>query len=423
MVTFWIAASIMIVAAAALILPPLLVTRKRDTLDLKELNISIFKQRMLELKSEKDDGIIDADQFDRACEELEHSLLFDVDAETEHTVIMREQSPASRKVTAVLIVILLPATAIPLYLHFGSPKLVDASPVVEETVVAGTNTMQEAVAMLVQKLQQEPENIEGWVLLAKSYVVLGRIDDAVSAYDRAYRLNPQDPNVMVDYAEMKARANNGDISGEPMRMLRMALAVEPNHPKALWIMGIISFNDQDYASAIIHWEQLQSTLDAGSEDAEFVQQKIDEARGKLAGAGDAAPVAQARPATATEPATQQPVASKGVKVMVSLADSLISRVKPDATVFIFAQAVNGPRMPMAALRVQVKDLPLSAVLDDSMAMGPMAKISSVKEVNISARISLSGNTTASSGDLQGTAGPATVGGATPVNIVIDQVVP
>lgn len=422
MVTFWIIAVLMMLAAVVLLLPPLLLDKKRSSQDMKGLNVSIFRQRMQELQSEKDDGLIEADQYDKACAELERSLLNDMDADAEHSVIIKEQGTGSRRITLAAVAVLLPAMAIPLYLHYGSLDLIDAKPL-EQKISAGKNSMREAVSMLEQRLQQEPGNIEGWVLLAKSYVVLGRLDDAVSAYDKAYKLNPQDPDVMVDYAEMMARANNGDISGEPMRMLRMALAADPNHPKALWISGIVSYNDKDYATAIQHWKQLQSTLEANSQDAAFVQNKIDQARAKLAGGEDALPPDQSRSGSTDRPVAPQPRVTAGVKVRVSLHESLAAKVKPTDTVFIFAQAVNGPRMPMAALRVQVKELPLTTLLDDSMAMGPMARISSAKEVNISARISLSGNTSASSGDLQGSVGPVRVGDQEPVNIVIDQVIP
>lgn len=420
MITFWGIAVAMMLAAAVLALYPLFTHSKPSGQRLKQLNISIFKQRMRELEEENEQGLIEQDQFQSARAELERSLLIDVDDDSVHAVQIRQQSSASRNATILAILILIPAMAIPLYLNYGSPEQIEAAPVQQQATM-GTDSMQEAVAMLVRKLEQEPGNIEGWVLLAKSYLVLGRIDDAVQAYEQAYKLEPQNPDIMVDYAEMLARANNGDISGKPLSLIRMALAVAPEHSKGLWIMGIVAFNDGDFASAILHWERLQSTLESGSEDYLYLQQKIDEARTRLAGEVPAPATAGQQGQPAAEP--QDAAATTGVTVSVTLDAAIAARAQADDAVFIFAQAVNGPRMPLAALRVQVRDLPLTAVLDDSSAMGPMARISSVEQVTISARVSRSGNPTASSGDLQGSAGPVRVGAPEPVVINIDQVLP
>lgn len=256
-------------------------------------------------------------------------------------------------------------------------------------------------------------------MLGRSYAVMGQHDKAVPAFKQAAALRPDDAVLLADYADALAVANGRNLEGEPNRLIEQALKVDPNNLKALSLAGTVAFYRKDYALALKHWEKM-GTIDPQSPFVQQIQGGIDEAR-KLMGGGPSpgpAPIAQ------TAPPPPAPVAAGGnmaVSGVVSLAPALAAKADPQDTVFVFARAAEGPRMPLAILRKQVKDLPLTFTLDDSMAMTPAAKLSSAQRVIVGARISKRGDATAQPGDLQGLSAPVAPG-ASGLKIEIAQVV-
>jgi cytochrome c-type biogenesis protein CcmH len=299
------------------------------------------------------------------------------------------------------------------------------------------------VDKLAAHLKEKPEDAQGWAMLARSYAVLGKAAEALPAYKQALALKPDDARLLADYADALAVQNGRNLAGEPTKLVERALQIDPTNVKALALAGTAAFDRKDYALAVQHWEKL---LQVGPTDAAFVQQVqagITEARtlGKLPPAATAFS-ATAPNATAANPATpptaaaaaaapttapaagDNPPAAPGagsVSGTVSLAPALAAKASPEDTVFIFARAAQGPRMPLAILRKQVKDLPLEFKLDDSMAMSPAAKLSGAPQVIVGARVSKSGQAMPTPGDLAGQTAPVAPG-ATGLKIVIDEVV-
>jgi cytochrome c-type biogenesis protein CcmH len=268
------------------------------------------------------------------------------------------------------------------------------------------------VADLAVRLEREPDNINGWVILARSYYVMNRFDDAAKAYERAVTLVPNDPDLLADYADTLAVTTGGNLSGKPLELAKRALAVDPTHWKALALIGTEAFNRKDYKAAIQYWEKLKAVAPPGAPIAQSIDASIAEAR-ELGGMKVAAkPPAPAAPASA----------GGRVAGKVDLSPALKGKVAPTDTVFVFARAAEGPRMPLAILRKQVKDLPFEFALDDSMAMAPNMKLSSFPDVVVGARVSRSGNATPQSGDLEGVSKPVKVG-ATGVAVLIDNALP
>jgi cytochrome c-type biogenesis protein CcmH len=246
-------------------------------------------------------------------------------------------------------------------------------------------------------------------------VALGQHDKAVEAFARAERLLPRNADLLADYADALAMAHGRNLEGAPSDLLKRALEVDPQHAKALALTGTAAFDRKDYKAAVRNWEKLVQTEPPGGPFAAQVRDGIAEAR-QLAGL---APAVASAPDIARATATRS--ADATLSGTVTLAPTWAGKVSPDDVVFVFARAVDGPRMPVAIVRKRVKDLPLEFRLDDSMAMSPDANLSSVKRVIVGARISHSGNAMPQQGDLQGSTAAVEVG-ASGLRIEINQAV-
>lgn len=253
---------------------------------------------------------------------------------------------------------------------------------------------------LAARLKEQPQNADGWAMLGRSYSVLGRHPQALQAYERAVALRKDDPELLADYADALALRNNSRLAGEPMKWVERALKIDPHNIKALSLAGTHAFDRKDYASAVKYWQQV---VEFGTADHPLVQQ---------VGPG----LAQARemaglPIAAKKPETQRLATATGASVSgtVTLSASLSKQVSPEDTVFIFARAAEGSRMPLAIVRKQVRDLPFQFSLDESMAMSPAGRLSGASKIIVGARVSKTGDALPQPGDLTGQIGPVKLG--------------
>ena len=313
-------------------------------------------------------------------------------------------------------------TGAPSLAGFGTPPAVADAGAAREGGAAPHSVSAEQIAEMAQRLasrlKEQPQDPQGWAMLGRSYAVLGRNDEAVKAYETAMAQQGDDAVLMADYADALAVKNNRTLAGEPMKWVRRALELDPKNVKALALAGTDAFDRKDFAGAVRYWEAL---LEAGPSEGGFVQQvkaSVAEAR-QLGGLGAAAatPAATAasagpRVAAATTGGTDAATGARtSVSGTVSLSAALGAKAAPDDTVFIFARAAEGSRMPLAVLRMRVRDLPARFTLDDRLAMSPAAKLSGAPSVIVGARISKSGNAMPSPGDLTGQVGPVPLGSA------------
>jgi cytochrome c-type biogenesis protein CcmH len=259
---------------------------------------------------------------------------------------------------------------------------------------------------LAQRLKEKPDDVEGWSMLARSYSVLGRHAEALKAYEKASNLRKDDPTLLADYADSLAVNNNSNLEGEPMKLVDRALRLDPKNLKALYLAGTYAFNKKDYTSAITFWEKLVQVGPPGNVFATQVEPAIVEAR-SLAGLPPAAKPLDAAPKGGA--ATPAAASNASVSGTVTLSTALAKQAQPDDTVFVFARAAEGSRMPLAILRKQVKDLPITFTLNDSMAMSPASALSTATKVIVGARVSKSGNAMPQAGDLSGQSAPVSVG--------------
>jgi cytochrome c-type biogenesis protein CcmH len=278
---------------------------------------------------------------------------------------------------------------------------------------------------LSERLKAKPDDVDGWSMLARSYSVLGRHAEALKAYEKASNLRKDDATLLADYADSLAVNSNSSLEGEPMKLVERALKLDPKNLKALYLSGTYSYNKKDYANAVKIWEKLAAVGPAGNVFVREVEPAIAEAR-NLAGLPPAAKPLDAAPQAVDagkSPAAPSNGAAGGtVAGTVTLSAALAKQAQPDDTVFVFARAAEGSRMPLAILRKQVKDLPLTFSLNDSMAMSPANALSAASgKVIVGARVSKSGNAMPQPGDLTGQSAPVSVG-ATGLQIEIKEAV-
>jgi cytochrome c-type biogenesis protein CcmH len=426
MTVFWSLAAVMIMIALLFILPPLFRTAKPGAtgIDRDTLNIEVIRSQIAELEADLQTGRLSQDQYAAARRDLEQELLNDLAGSGGSGGKTR-----SGQWAAIILIVGIPLLAAGLYDQLGSRQIIpllaqmQANPQPHPASdTAGRPSVEEMVNKLAERMRSQPDDLKGWVMLARSYVVLKRYDAAVDAYRNILRLGGNSPELLADYADALAMSAGGRFTPETGELLTRALAAEPDNIKALWLAGHWKNQEGDYTAAIEYWQRAAALLPADGEDAAIIGQQIAHAREQQG----LPPLAETQPAAAaTQAPAGKPAAAAGtaIQVSVSLDPQLAAQARPDDTVFVFARAAQGPRMPLAIVRKQVRDLPLSVTLDDSLAMSPAMVLSKFTEVSVGARISRTGNAMPQSGDLQGSKSPVAVGKDQRVAITIDSRVP
>lgn len=272
---------------------------------------------------------------------------------------------------------------------------------------------------LRKRLESEPDNAVGWAMLARSYAVLGDVPQSVAAFERATKLSPDDAALVADHAHALSMTDQMTAGAPSTKLLARALTLDPNQPKALMLTGSAAFERQDYAAAVAPWERM---LKAHPDHpfAPQLREGVVEAR-RMAGLPPSAIAAAAPAANAAATPAAKPSPTGNITGTASLSPDIAAKAAPDDTVFIFARAVEGSRMPLAIVRKQVKDLPLAFTLDDSTAMTPQNKLSSQTQVVVGVRVSKRGDAMPQPGDLQTISKPVTVG-TQGLQIVVNDVV-
>ena len=403
MTVFVVLGAVLIAGALLFVVPPLLRRGLRTGATRDAVNVAVYRDQLRELEADLRAGTLAPDQHEKARGEIEARLLADV-GKGDAAAQPRRYTRAA----ALALGLAVPICALAVYVAVGNPRAL--LPGTAEGANAHGVSAQQFEAMvsrLAARLKENPEDAEGWMMLGRSYAVLGRFGESSQAYAKAAARTPGDAQLLADYADALAMAQGRTLQGEPETILRRALAIDPNNVKALLLAGTAAFNRNDGAAAVRHWERVLGLLPAESDMIQRVQASIAEARSLSGSPGGKAQIAK--------PAQAQGGRVSGV---VRLAPELAGKVAPGDTVFIFARAAEGPRMPLAILRKRGSDLPIQFSLDDSMAMAPQMKLSAFPNVVIGARVSKSADASPQPGDLQGLSGPVKVGDGK-VSVVID----
>jgi cytochrome c-type biogenesis protein CcmH len=313
-----------------------------------------------------------------------------------------------------------------MYFWVGTPAGIDpmlANQVGGDEQIS-TEKLQSMSDQLRQRLAENPNNAEGWVMLGRIERALGRFDPADEAFKKSLAIALND-DVSIERAEVLAQKNQGKFEGEPWDIIQSVLKADPEHGNALLLAGSAAFSQGQFQDALKYWDKVRGLLPASSPDLPALVEAINKARERLnmPALDPDTVVAQAPPSPApTAKPTQGKTAPGAERIAgrVSLDPALASQVSPQDTVFIYANAADGPRMPLAIVRTTVDKLPYDFVLDDSMAMNPQMKLSHISAVMVRARISRSGNAMAQPGDLGVSAGPIKPGSKEKINLVIAQ---
>lgn len=280
----------------------------------------------------------------------------------------------------------------------------------------GAEQLDTLVKQLTERLEKSPGDLEGWSLLARSQMTLGRYAEAAAAYQKAMAIKPEDPGLLTDYADALGVLNGRTLEGEPARLLERALKLDPRHVKALVLVGTLEFQRGNYAAAQKRWQEVVTIGPAGDGLVELAREGVAQAQARqgkpapmaAAPAAPATPAAQASAGVAA-PRAAAAAAGPGITGTVRLSAALKAQAAPGDVVFIFARAASGGGMPLAILQKRVSDLPATFTLDDTLAMSPAARLSSAQQVVVTARVSKSGQATPQSGDLEGTSPPVAPG--------------
>ena len=389
--------------------------RRADAASAESPAIAALRAQLDQLTGLKASGVLGEAQYSEARATLERRIAVAVVSSPPAAVVA---SPALSKALVLGLSAFIGVVTVGGYAVIGTPRALNPEALVATAEPRGDGhsvTPEQLDAMLEKlaaRMKDKPDDADGWAMLGRSYAVLGRFDQAMPALKQAVALRGNDAVLLTDYADALAVVNGRNLDGEPSRLLAQALAIEPNNQKALLLSGMHAYQQKDYPKALQHWEKVVQLV-PGTELERQLQGLIAQARERAGGAAPA-PSATAAATTAASPGTS-------VSGTVTLAPALAAKAQPGDTVFVFARAAEGPRMPLAILRKQVKDLPLNFTLDDSMAMSPAAKLSSTPRVVVGARISASGNATPQTGDLQGFSAPVAPG-ATGLAIQIADVI-
>lgn len=439
MTSFWIVAGIFMVGALLFVIPTLWSRRESDESEAEReaTNIRIYQDQLAELESDLRSDVLTREQYEQSKRELQQRMLQDIPAgEVGAAPFDSNRNIATITVTALAV----PLLAVSLYLALGNTKALLPQTAAEHPPMGaaeqGHPDFSSVMDNLVARLRDNPDDAEGWLMLGRTYAMLQRFNESKEAYERVLALTPDDAAVITDYADIVAMTNDGSLVGKPWELINKALSLDPDNPKALALAGTAEFERKRYKEAAGYWEKLLALIPPSeSELIQSVNNSIAEARSLADGKGslvargpDQAPAGQP-PAGGGAPgsgsASAAGTAGSGSGTLsgtVTLSPALAAKASAGDSLYIFARAKVGPKAPLATLRLQVKDLPASFTLNDSMARSGVQLSSYPNEVVVGARISRSGSPMPQSGDLQGISQPARVGDSG-INFVIDQQLP
>lgn len=457
MTAFWVISGILIVVALLFIVPTLLKTRneQEERVERDAVNVTVYRDQLAELEKDLENDILTQEQYSQSKQELQQRMLQDIPDQEEDVVIKKTGKLANIAISTV-IVMTLPIAAVYLYLEIGDTRgllpqaqlanvtQMQQHPGSNNDAPAGHDNFMSVLDNLITRLNNNPEDIEGWFMLARTYAIMKRYDEAASTYARLNQMIPDDPQILSDYADVLAMTNDGSLTGKPSELIAEALNLDPEYPKALALAGTVEYEKKEFSQAAAFWERLLAVIPGESQLAQSVRESIADARSladkesglqpaQVADAGGKINAGEDKSGNnISDIESQQSVqdvssssaesSSLSISGTVAISDAISSSVNPNDTLFIYARAETGPKMPLAILRLKASDLPTVFTLTDEMAMTPTMKLSTFPNVVIEARISKSGQAVPSSGDLQGLSNPVKIGDNN-VAIMIDSRIP
>lgn len=426
--SFLILAGVMIALALAFVLPALTRRHADETQSSRaRANVLIYRDQLAELDADLKNNTISKEQYNAGRREMERRVL-------EDTLASLHEAPADAggrgKWAAIALSVVIPLAAVGLYLKLGAPQSVSpemasaeaAQPNGQAPHAVSFDKIREMAGKLAERLKQQPNDAQGWAMLARSYRVLGQFKEAGDAYQHAIKLVPGDAQLFADYADALGMAQGRVLEGEPTRLIDQALKLDPNNIKALALAGTAAYDKKDFNGAADYWQKALKLAPPDSEFTQSLQASVEDAKAHAEGRPLAQNLPNIMPEKTPQAATAPVTPGANLTGKVSVAPALAGKISPSDTVFIYARAEAGPPMPLAILKKRASELPVDFTLDDSSAMAPNLRLSNYPKVMVLARVSKSGNAMPQSGDLEGSIGPVATG-SSKVSVKIDRVLP
>ena len=459
-ITFWILMILMLLLAIGLLVYPILKVRQSSTIAYKDSNININDEKIKELDLDLEEGRIDQFFYKAAREELDRELLIDIPAESRETAAQHYAGAAKRQPTlALIITIFIPTLVLLLYLQLGMHSASDEGfiasqkrPQQSASIEGSTKqsaSMEQLTQQLSARIEKDGGSTQDWMMLARAHKYLGQYGLAEKSFVVALQQDENNAQLMLELAEVMALSNNRQFSEASRELVLKAYALEPNNANVLWFSGVAEYQYGNYRQAI---DRLTALLPmAGSEEdvVKSATAMIANSRQQLIAAGEEMPeleellgvstladagMTKAVPVVTSAAATQTSVAPAAsatattgsitsLSVTVNVSDEVRKKFNANDVIFVYAKAKQGPRMPLAAQRMTLAELPATVVLDDSMAMMEGMNLSAFEQLVVSARASKSGTAIAQSGDYIGSTDFENNKTQASINIVIDTAVP
>lgn len=394
MTSFLIPAFLLLALVLVLLLRPFIFPAKGELTSRRQMNAAIYRDELDKLEAERVSGVINSVDYEIAHAEMRQRLFQDTNEEDDRAVM------GSSKKTVLGLCIFIVLLSSGMYFSLGDATRVAEKNAEQPMTREGVEKM---VAEFATKMEKDPSNLKGWAMLARSYRILGRNQEAAVAYERAGSFIDSDPQLLADYADVLATNANGSFAGKPTQLINKALKLDPNNLMALWLSGTAFYTSGNYKAAVQAWEKLAQQLPPGTEEARSIEGSIAEARSK-GGLPSASPVA---------------AGGKAISGTIEIAADLKSKLKAGDIVMVIARQ-PGERMPVAVLKTAVSEFPMSFSLTDALAMNPSAPLSKLSEASIEVRVSKTGMAKPESGDLISSAKTVKVGSSN-VRLLIDQV--
>jgi len=412
MTPFIIAASVITLIALGILIMPLLRTRNTVSYERQAQNIHYAKERLEELEAQLKNASISATDYEALKLEIESTLAHDIDIVNNSSDTQVAGPRRSNKLAIGLLIVFLPLSAIGFYLIVGTPEAIN--PIAESS--PSQKQVDDLIADIEKRLEESPNDLEGWQVLSQTYLTLGRYTDAQKAYQRVLTLGGETAFAYASLADATALAAGGQVTEEASEYIQRALTIDPDNRQALWLAGLGAAQTGDQVMAKLHWERLVPLLDDAPQQQQELRNII---RDNLGDSSDGPVASQQTEASMPEAEIS---AQAGLTISVSLDAKISSLADANDFVFIFARASQGPPAPLGVKRLRVADLPTTVTLSDSDAMVAPMTLSKFEDVLVSARVSKSGQPIAQAGDLQSDVVPTKNSNAETIYLNISNVV-
>jgi len=345
--------------------------------DLRQSNIDIAKQRKLELERDLDQDLIDQEQFELALDEISTTLAVELDQQS-----IKTSNSENNTLSVLVIVVLMPFFSIGIYQSLSTyapisiaTQLVDSKPL----------TLEQSVEKLKQHLSDEPNDSEAWTMLGLSYFELDKVKESLEAYEKAYKLTPNNSKLLVEYASTLISVNDNQFSDRPVALIKQALEIDANAPDALYLAGMFAISMQDFTLAKGLWNKALSVLPEGGDDHQALLGLLDELRRAESGQ-----------------------VSNTVTVNVLLSDQILANRSAEEYLMIYVKAAKGRPMPIAIQKLKLRDFNGQIVLSDMNSVMPTKLLSEHDKVLVVARLSRTGGAMKQADDIQITSGVVNV---------------